>query len=117
MRIDRTVLIPPDTSAVCKNISAGGMLVETPQPLEQGKVIDLEVTLFGLEAFAEGMEAPSARYAGDLLHVRARVLRVLHSPQGENWYNGLQFVDMSPDETELMDKFVTAKAAGVLARK
>ena len=116
LRIDRMALIPPDTTAIGKNISAGGMLLETPEPLELGRVIKLQVTLFGLESFASGMEVPTAQFADDLLHTQAKVLRVVHAPTGGNWYNGVQFIGMPPEKTALLDKFVVAKAGGMFGK-
>jgi hypothetical protein len=115
VKVAKFQLISPAASAVCKNISAGGLLLETQEPLEVGQTIIFEMTLFGLQSFAEHNGQNPDLYKNDTLVGRAKVLRVLHAREspGGGWNTGVQFVNMPPETVQLLDKYITQKAGTI----
>lgn len=110
VRIGVFRLLKPHMSVVvCKNISAGGMLVETHEPLEPGMTVVYELVLPGLQVFAESRGRNPLPYPGDMLHGRATVVRVRPIADGL-WNNGLQFLGMDKDATFLLDDLVNDRA-------
>ena len=116
IRIGAFRLLKPRLPAVvCKNISAGGLLVETHEALETGARVIYELVLPGLQAFAESRGRNPIPYQGDILRGEAEVMRVRplavsSRPEEGMWNNGLKFVGLDKDTTFLLDELIHDRA-------
>ena len=105
-------LTEPRCPAVCKNVSAGGLLIEIAEPLEAGRLVRFEMSFSGLQAFAEQIGCPHGAAKNDIITGQARVVRTFHvrNLSAFGWNTGLEFVNMPQETAQLLDKFIASKA-------
>ncbi|MFA5161949.1 MAG: PilZ domain-containing protein [Elusimicrobiales bacterium] len=104
-------LTNPRSPAVCKNVSAGGLLIEISEPLEAGRVVYFEMGFAGLQAFAEQSGCAPGAAKNDIITGQARVVRTVHvkNLSAFGWNTGLEFVNMPQETAQLLDKFIISK--------
>jgi len=112
LRINLFRLLVPHLPAICKNVSAGGLLIETSEALPLDRTVKFEIGLFGLQEFADRTGGNPGSSKNDIITGDAKVVRVSHV-QGASalgWNTGLQFAGLTPETVQLLDKFISSKA-------
>ena len=112
LRISGLQLIKPAMpDIVCTNISAGGLRVETMTALAVGSIVIYELTLPGLQDYAEKRGINPAPYNNNILRGEAEVRWArpidVDKRHGKGlWNNGLKFINLSRDTVFLLDELI-----------
>lgn len=93
-----------DLHARSKNISAGGILIESPREHAIGELLRIEVTLNGFSKYRNGIWAFFKR-SDDSFSVSGTVVRV--EKVSENiFFIGLSFTDISQRDRAAIEKYI-----------
>jgi|GEM_PF-4726015 len=90
--------------AVCKNISASGVLLETMVPLKAGEVLHLDITLLGLKRFTQE-HGGDAAVTGDQFSVSGIVVWMAELPN-KNRNVGVNFQNLPEEFVKVLDSFI-----------
>jgi c-di-GMP-binding flagellar brake protein YcgR len=96
--------------AVCRNISAGGMLLESPRGVLQGSMVKATIHIPKLNKFHPGFFKVFENDFDQNLVALAEVIRS-HELSGEVHELGLKFVDVYEDDWKALHNLIMANLA------
>ena len=100
IKISHLVVNKQELKGICKNISAGGILFEAFVPLQEGALVDFQMTLVGFGQFRQA--------AYDDISGQAKVVRCAKRKTGLEYDIALEFMDLSADIRTHLDNFIRA---------